>query len=276
MRRKLIAVLLFALCCCLLTGCKPQAYVAHLKDYKVDARTYTAKSQDERVRMVVLHYTVCDEKTSVHLLTEGPVSAHFGEPIYQLVEEDKRAWDVGVSYWRGYTNLNDISIGIEIVNPGYEMVSDSMIFRPFEPYQIRQVGKLMQDLLARYPNIDAINVIGHADAAPDRKEDPGAAFPWKQLYEKYDVGAWYDENTKAKYLEECDPSCLTDTMRIKEIQKDFELYGYEIEPSGQWDAQTEKVIFAFQLHFRPEAYTGELDTETYAILEALLDKYRRT
>ncbi|MEH0007099.1 MAG: hypothetical protein V6Z82_00040 [Flavobacteriales bacterium] len=76
--------------CLLVICCKPQAYVAPLKDYEINAKKYNAKSQDERIRMVVMHYTVGDTKSSTSTLTQGPVSAHylitdrFGEPIYQL------------------------------------------------------------------------------------------------------------------------------------------------------------------------------------------------
>ncbi len=109
---------------CLLVCCKPQAYVAHTKGYRINAKGYDSKSQDERIRMLVIHYTVGDTKASISELTQGPVSVHylitdrFREPIYQLVREDKRAWHAGVSYWRGRTNVNDVSVGIEIVNPG--------------------------------------------------------------------------------------------------------------------------------------------------------------
>ena len=267
--------------CLLVVCCKPQAYVARLKDYKVNAKKYNAKSQDERIRMVVMHYTVGDTKSSISTLTQGPVSAHylitdrFGEPIYQLVRADKRAWHAGVSYWRGRTNINDVSIGIEIVNPGYKMICDSMIFKPFEPYQILKVAELVQDIVERYPDIDPTNIVAHADIAPGRKQDPGAKFPWKELHDKYHIGAWYDEDTKEKYAARWCADSLNDREFIEKVQADFSRYGYSVDPTGEWDAQTRKVIFSFQLHFRPALYDGKLDVETYAILEALLDKYRR-
>ena len=50
-------------------------------------------------------------------------------------------------------------------------------------------------------------------------------------------------------------------------------FGYEIQITGKWDKQTQKVIEAFQFHFRSNNYNGILDGETLAILRALLIKY---
>lgn len=150
-----------------------------------------------------------------------------------------------------------------------------MIFKPFKDHQIQAIGELVQDLIKRYSQADPTNIVGHADVAPGRKVDPGAKFPWKYLHDQYGVGAWYDQETMAQYLERWNPKCLTDTTAIEEIQQDFGLYGYKIEPSGQWDEQTKKVVSTFQLHFRPALFDGLLDGETHAILQALLDKYRR-
>lgn len=112
--------------CLLVIGCKPQAYVARLKDYKINAKKYNAKSQDERIPMVVIHYTAGDTKSSISTLTQGRVSAHylitdrFGELIYQLVRSDKRAWQAGVSYWRGRTNIDDVSFQLHFRSALYD------------------------------------------------------------------------------------------------------------------------------------------------------------
>ena len=52
------------------------------------------------------------------------VSSHYligrDGKIINLVDEKNRAWHAGVSRWKGIDNLNNISIGIELENPGHE------------------------------------------------------------------------------------------------------------------------------------------------------------
>ena len=134
--------------------------------------------------------------------------------------------------------------------------------------QIKKVAQLVQDLAKRY-NISAKNIIGHADMAPLRKIDPGAKFPWQRLYFDYGIGAWYDEFDKQFFTHQEEFSAAT----IPEIKQAFRDYGYQINDTDAWDKASRNVVYAFQLHFRPQQPTGELDLETYAILKALNKKY---
>lgn len=61
---------------------------------------------------------------------------------------------------------------------------------------------------------------------------------------------------------------------IQGLQNNLRRYGYQIALSGVLDAATRAVLRAFQMHFRPADFSGEPDTETVALLEALLEKYR--
>ena len=137
---------------------------------------------DERalpVSMIVLHYTgMPDAEGALNRMTspESRVSAHYmvteeGE-IIQLVDEEKRAWHAGKSYWRGITDVNSASVGIEIVNPGHEFG-----YRNFPDEQIASVIPLVADIKERH-GIGRGNIVGHSDVAPSRKEDPGELFPW--------------------------------------------------------------------------------------------------
>ncbi|MCU6172541.1 N-acetylmuramoyl-L-alanine amidase, partial [Enterobacter bugandensis] len=103
-----------------------------------------------------------------------------GKPVVlQLVPESQRAWHAGVSYWQGRNNLNDTSIGIEIVNRGF---TERMLRREWYAYnesQIELIERLTKDIVERY-NIDPANVVAHSDIAPLRKSDPGPLFPWKR------------------------------------------------------------------------------------------------
>ena len=136
------------------------------------------------ISMVVIHYTgmetgaaaldrLCDPvaEVSAHYLVEEDGR------FFQLVEEEHRAWHAGVGYWRGVTDVNSASIGIELVNPGEEFG-----YRPFPQAQIDTLMALLADITARH-GISSHNLVGHADIAPGRKVDPGEYFPWPLLAE---------------------------------------------------------------------------------------------
>lgn len=250
----------------------------------IDYNSYrTVESFSSRVRFVVLHYTAANFKTSVDLLTHGNASAHYlvpdpsdpsyletgnkGVKIFNLVDEKERAWHAGISSWRGRNNLNDTSIGIEIVNLATDDGQGNFDFPPFNPRQISAVKGLAANIIQRYPDISPVNVVGHSDIAPGRKSDPGAAFPWQQLSEA-GIGAWYDESTKAKYTAQFSQGIPAELEIIGKLKS----YGYDVAKASQPDG-FKALVRAFQLHFRPHDYSGRMDVETAAILYALVEKY---
>jgi N-acetyl-anhydromuramyl-L-alanine amidase AmpD len=251
--------------------------------FKIDRSTYKAKSQNERIRYVVLHYTAIDDEKSIRALTQNEVSSHYlitskkKDPIYSLVPDEKRAWHAGVSSFGGRTNLNDTSIGIEIVNLGYRKKHNQKIdfipadwYLPFDQTQIEKVAFLVKELSEKY-NIEPKHILGHSDIAPGRKPDPGPKFPWKYLYDNYGIGAWYNH---ADYVYFLNPA-LYNQYTVQQIKSEFKKYGYTIEDeSSEWDKGTQKVIYAFQSHFRPGLVNGTMDLETFAILKALNKKYK--
>ena len=158
--------------------------------YQVDT-SQRAVSFDSRVQVLVLHYTAGDDTDSLQLLTQGDVSAHYliaenppqrdGEPVIRgLVDEAQRAWHAGESQWGARGNLNEGSIGIEIVNLGYVDGPDGRRWLPFTQTQIDALIPLARDIIERY-HIAPYNVVAHADIAPQRKLDPGPLFPWQRL-----------------------------------------------------------------------------------------------
>jgi N-acetylmuramoyl-L-alanine amidase len=210
------------------------------------------------------------------------VSAHYlvnntgDNEIYQLVDENKRAYHAGVSSWRNDKNLNDTSIGIEIVNAGYTTDSTGKrTFAPFSDDQVKKVAALVKDIVTRY-QIQPTYVLAHSDIAPTRKQDPGPMFPWKKLYDEYQIGMWYDEAAKQTYLEAAQADITAkynESSFIFLIQTSLQKFGYGLDLSGKWDDATKKTIEAFQYHFRPQNYDGIMDAETWAILQALNQKY---
>ena len=242
---------------------------------RVDGLTYNSKGQNFRQRFIILHYTVSDRERSIDLLTNKDVSSHYlitdreNEPIYYLVDENKRAWHAGVSSWGNFTNLNDNSIGIEIVNKGFILKDGKMEFYRYPSWQIHKTAVLVQDLIKRY-EVEPQNILGHSDIAPQRKQDPGPLFPWEELYRDYGIEMWYDETDKEKYKDAFD-----NRITPEEVQKELRKFGYGIAVSKVYDEPTKNVITAFQFHFRQNKYDGIMDAETFAVLKALNEKYKK-
>jgi N-acetylmuramoyl-L-alanine amidase len=255
-----------------------------------------SKNYSQRIKFLVMHYTAIDYQKSVKaLVDEGGLSSHYliperNDPSYQdadlkviqLVEESGRAWHAGNSYWQGRADLNDQSIGIEIVNvphcmrdtgsenaPKRENSPDRLcVFPDYDPKQIELLITLSKDILKRNPDILPTAVVGHSDIAPTRKNDPGPRFPWYQLYQA-GIGAWYDNDTLKKYWEMFNHSPLS----IGLMQHALSRYGYGMTETGIVDGATVDTLSAFQMHFLPWSVSGKLDSKTAATLFALIEKY---
>lgn len=251
--------------------------------YEIDRTTYRSVSGfNRRVRFLVMHYTAMGFRGSVNALTGPAVSAHYLIPdpseadyqnagfdtlrIFNLVDESERAWHAGASAWGNRNNLNDTAIGIEIVNVATDQ-GGVFNFPPYHPEQIEAIRQLALGILQRYPDITPVNVVGHSDISPGRKSDPGAVFPWKELYEA-GIGAWYDEATVQRYEQQFS----TGLPSRAEITGKLKTYGYDTTAAAT-DRGYQALIRAFQLHFRPEKYNGMVDLKTAAIVYALVAKY---
>jgi N-acetylmuramoyl-L-alanine amidase len=216
--------------------------------------------------ILVLHYT--GMKTGPEALDrlrdpEAKVSSHYmveeDGRIFRLVPEERRAWHAGASYWKGERNINGVSIGIEIVNPGHEFG-----YRPFPDAQIAAVIELVADIRTRW-QIGDDRIVGHSDVAPDRKEDPGELFPWKRLAEA-SHGLW----TEAPPAPGLPLAQGEEGPAVFALQAGFTRLGYDLPPSGTFDAATKAVVTAFQRHWRQEKVDGIADGQTRAQLIALL------
>jgi N-acetylmuramoyl-L-alanine amidase len=231
--------------------------------------TYTAKGQSSRVRFLVLHYTVSNREASIKTLTQQEVSAHYlvtDDPvpvIYNLVDEKNAAWHAGNSSWKNFTQLNNSSIGIEIVNPGWKDTPNGRVYAPFPQSQIDALIPLVRDIVQRH-HIAPENVLGHSDIAPLRKQDPGPMFPWKQLADAGLV-AW----PNAVRVASLSPWFQAQLPDIAWFQKKLAAWGYGLVQSGQLDEQTRTVLSAFQMKYRPANIDGNPDAETASLLEAL-------
>jgi N-acetylmuramoyl-L-alanine amidase len=213
-------------------------------------------NQDTRggvpIDMLVLHYT--GMKTAEEALARlcdpaAKVSAHYtidrDGTIYAHVPETERAWHAGASYWAGERNVNALSIGIELVNPGHEFG-----YVPFAEAQLAALIELAKDILSRHP-IPAKRVVGHSDVAPARKTDPGELFPWWRLAAE-GIGVWPASQMQSS----------------GDFASDLARFGYGVPP--EVDVPLESVIAAFQRHFRPACIDGMADAECAELLASLL------
>lgn len=217
------------------------------------------------VDMLVIHYTGMKSAEAALARMRDPtakVSAHYvideSGTVYRLVAENMRAWHAGTASWGGATNINDRSIGIELVNPGAEFG-----YRPFPEPQMKALEQLAGDLLKRHA-IPARRVLGHSDVAPTRKQDPGELFDWARLA-RAGIGLWPDPplGTEVALGGERAPA-------IAETQTLLRRFGYPITVNGEDDSYTRFVITAFQRHFHPHNVSGEMDAETFARLRVLV------
>jgi N-acetylmuramoyl-L-alanine amidase len=212
-------------------------------------------NHDERslpVSMIVLHYTGMQDAASAIARLCDPaarVSCHYliseDGQILRMVPEERRAWHAGNSWWRGVTDINSASIGIEIVNPGHDFG-----YRPFPEEQIDALVPLIAEIKERY-GITRGNVVGHSDIAPTRKQDPGELFPWGRL-----ARLRLALPRPAKNL--MDPR-WTDAGFLLALER----FGYDVSDKLA-------AVVAFQRRFRPELIDGEIDGECRALLLGLL------
>jgi N-acetylmuramoyl-L-alanine amidase len=255
--KKLLALLLIAI----LAGCTtPGPRIDH---------SYAASGQSSRVRFIIIHYTVSDRPSSIKILTQQQVSAHYlltDEPdptIYGLVDESRQAWHAGLSSWKNFTQLNTSSVGIEIVNPGFQDTPQGRVYFPFPKAQIDALIPLLKDIVARN-QVAPENILGHNEIAPQRKQDPGPMFPWYRLAQEGLV-RWPDAARVAAVR----PSFEAILPDVGWYQQRLATHGYEVPRSGVLDEATRNVLAAFQSRYRPADIAGNPDAETAALLEVL-------
>lgn len=232
--------------------------------------THRSPNFDDRkgqpIDMLVLHYTdmLSAQAAIDHLCAaESHVSAHYvvaedGE-IYQLVDEEMRAWHAGESFWRGHSNVNSRAIGIEIANPGH-----THGYRAFPELQMQSVITLCREILARHA-IPARNVVGHSDIAFLRKTDPGELFDWPRLARAaigvFPFGA---RPMMGSALVRGDHG-----KKVVRLQTALHNWGYGLKLDGVYGPKTEQCVIAFQRHYRPGNLDGAWDDACAGLLAAL-------
>jgi N-acetylmuramoyl-L-alanine amidase len=225
------------------------------------------RKDGRRPDTLILHYTgMPAEGEALQWLCNptSQVSAHYfvfeDGRVVQMVPEARRAWHAGLSSWNGETDINSSSIGIEIANPGH-----AGGLPPFDDAQIESVIALCRDIAARW-RIAPERILAHSDVAPGRKQDPGELFPWERLH-RAGVGHWVPPAPirDGRFFARGDQG-----MPVEALQAMLAMYGYGLRISGTFDEDTEKVVAAFQRHFRQDRIDGVADASTITTLRNLI------
>ena len=231
--------------------------------------SYKSPNYDERhgsVDMLVIHATNMAKEPSLARLCDpaSKVSCHYvvtqnGE-IYSLVDDQKRAWHAGQSAWRGREQINNYSIGIEIVNPNHLLPENK-----FTNEQMEAVIELCLDLITKY-KIQPYNIVAHSDIAPSRKDDPGQYFDWKLMAER-GVGIWLSRsssNSEAATLHQGDSG-----EEVREVKRKLYEFGYKITQDDKFDQEMADIVVAFKRRFYQHDLAPSLDQNTLGILQQL-------
>jgi N-acetylmuramoyl-L-alanine amidase len=202
---------------------------------------------DRKPNFVILHHTSDDTIGQAMRTLADPlrsVSAHYligrDGTIIQLVDERARAWHAGESKWGADTDLNSVSLGIELDNNGRE---------PFADAQITALLRLLADIKERY-RIPAANFLGHADVAPKRKTDPSRYFPWKTLAD-HGFGLWCDPPVPEAPAPFDAIAALRalgyDTGDVAAATRAFNLHYLQDEPSSELTARSRATLYCLYL-----------------------------
>jgi N-acetyl-anhydromuramyl-L-alanine amidase AmpD len=235
--------------------------IVHMPSPNFDAR-------DCAISHIILHYTdMPDADAALARLCDptAKVSAHYlirrdGQGRCNWLMRRRAPWHAGVSYWRGQTDMNAASIGIELDHDGHDAAGN---MAAFPAAQMRALIALVADIVARHA-LDPRHILGHSDIAPGRKIDPGEAFDWAALA-RAGFGFWLDD-IKIEDVPTLAAGSSVEKGAVAPLQKALAAFGYRIVADGHFGPQTQAVITAFQRHFRPAKITGTADAETQSLI----------
>ncbi|ETO91203.1 MAG: N-acetylmuramoyl-L-alanine amidase [Candidatus Xenolissoclinum pacificiensis L6] len=211
------------------------------------------RARTSEVPFIILHHTVIDlnQTLQAFMNPSSKVSSHYviakDGDIHAMVPLQKAAFHAGVSTWKKYKNLNNYSVGIELVNSGYE---------PFTDNQYISVVETINLIRKSYPIQDSC-ILSHSDIAPDRKIDVSSYFEWSRLYKdlKSEFACLFSED-----ISELSKDILYKTgdrgQGVKKMQSELLNFGYPITGiDGIFGPESSRYMRAFNQHFCPEIFT---------------------
>jgi N-acetylmuramoyl-L-alanine amidase len=214
------------LLCAFLAGCSGLPVAPGERTVVVPSPNHNAR----RPNFVVLHDTASGTvERALKVLTDPArsVSAHYligrDGTLYQLVDEDRRAWHAGASYWGGTTDINSASIGIELDNTGAE---------PYPEAQIVRLLQLLHEPEANATGSRRATFIGHGDVAPRRKVDPGRYGSPGSVWRAEGFGLWCRENALVALPDPADPADQADPGARSSCSPS-QAIGYDVAEPGR-------------------------------------------
>ncbi len=221
----------------------------------------------KKIKYIIIHYTALKNyKEAINFLTDmkKKVSSHYlisqkGE-IFNLVPEEKRAWHAGHSYWKGETDINSLSIGIEIdYSPDFKN-------NRFNKKILHSLSTLLKKLKKKY-KIQNNCILGHSDIAPYRKIDPGPRFPWKKLI---DQNLSFNSSKANKNIKIIFNKWLIKN-KIDTINKKINFMlagiGYDTSKSKISTKYLNILIKSYKFHYLPKLHKDKIDEKTLEFIE---------
>lgn len=143
---------------------------------------FSERKAGQKITALIIHHTGEYPISSVFNSWNNPTeqrSAHYivdqvGE-VTLCVPEDKKAWHAGTSELWSETDVNQFSIGIELLGDGN--------VKAYSTPQLESVTRLAKDIVHRH-SIWLNRIVGHQHIAPRRKFDPGKYFPWLRFLQE--------------------------------------------------------------------------------------------
>ena len=254
------------------------------------------------VSLVIVHHTGGAVITSaINTFLSARTSAHYvidkDGQIVKMVQDGQRANHAGTAHWAGSTNINSMSIGIEIVH--------RTAGGAYPAAQYTALLGLLGRIRASYPGIPTRNIIGHSDVGTNaagrlgrKSTDPGLHFDWTRLesaglgmvraygpyppslygglFQQVANGAFRRGDNDARNRFGGATRTTVTGNPVRQIQQDLFDIGYSVgTPDGDFGERTHYAVEMFQEHFFAggnghKAPDGRVDYQTASLIQSVM------
>ncbi len=234
---------------------KNQYQFVPFEEKRANKNHYFMRPEGQKITTIIMHNTVCGVFSALNKFSDGkqsPLNAHYvitekdglvpGGLVIEMVPPPLMAQHAWPSWFRGKDNANEYAIGIELVGKGFVDQGGKRSFYAYDPHQIKALAVLLNRLVKEY-DIRPENILSHTDVSPQRKYDVTILFPWRALYQKYDLGMGLDEDerTTEQIMEKYPvPYALPQKFNEAFFQNMLTLLGYDTRFSDKPDASAQK------------------------------------